>query len=311
MHWYIYLKCIACRNVCVYVCVKETKKKRPMVRDGDRAEREAAVVRGRRVITIMRMDVFIMSCASHSNPSLPLNLPPSFFPSPAQSSSSVCVLHLADGFLTVKLPAHFYSLSREEFGCVHLSHPVPPPPPGATPPPLRPRPVVALGGVMGCGIWVREREARHDSAGSLTGLLTITPHLPLHSVFSDLPLFSCCFYPPSSERPRREKSNFQGTFFHASLCTSIHLSIPFWVPDHKISSTGHCICRGLGHLSDNNSPKNSPEVVKRCHLSFWPYWNFLLCWIQDEIWKYCFWLKYHAPRITFITQVQMSQSTKT
>lgn len=78
-------------------------------------KRDAALVRGRWVITIMRMDVFIMSCVSRSSP------PPThilllllLFHSLAHLSSSVCVLQLVDRDLILTLQPHCYSLSCEE-----------------------------------------------------------------------------------------------------------------------------------------------------------------------------------------------------
>lgn len=165
--------------------------------------------------------------------SFPPSLPPSMplFPSQAHLSSSVCVLHLADRDLISTLLPRCYSLSREEgvFGCV--CHPLLPPPPEAIPPPFVAKARCSYGGVMGCGIWAGEKEPLHDSALSLTGPLAITLHRPTLSALR-LPSISLLFFNlPSSKRQRREKSNFQGTFFHASLCTSIHLSVHSRVPD--------------------------------------------------------------------------------
>lgn len=60
------------------------------------------------------MDVFIMSCVSHSNPSLHISLPPYLFHSLAHLSSSACVLHLADRDLISTLQPRCYSLSHKE-----------------------------------------------------------------------------------------------------------------------------------------------------------------------------------------------------
>ena len=82
----------ACVRVCVCVCVckereRDTERERHRVRESEREggrERErkkdraiergsAAVARGSWVITVMRMDVFIMNSVFHSNPSIPLS----------------------------------------------------------------------------------------------------------------------------------------------------------------------------------------------------------------------------------------------
>jgi len=107
-------------------------------------KRVAALMHGRRVITIMRMDVFIVSCVSHSSPFHPLLLPPSFSPL-AHLSCSVCVLHLADQdlILTLLLCTTLYVWAHAYVS--YLLPPISPPPPQATHQPLWQRPVVAMG----------------------------------------------------------------------------------------------------------------------------------------------------------------------
>lgn len=75
----------------------------------------AALMRGRRVITVMRMDVFIMNCVSHSNPPFHvLVLSPSCFEM-LSSESAGPVRHLdvcgnllsVDGYEHVSLASSF------------------------------------------------------------------------------------------------------------------------------------------------------------------------------------------------------------
>lgn len=103
-HRFIYLRCISedgGRPVCESVG-----------RDGA-AGRDAAPMRGSQVITIMRMDVFIMGCVSRSTPPPPA--PPHYlFHFLAHLSGSVCVLHQADHALISTPRPRSYSLSQEE-----------------------------------------------------------------------------------------------------------------------------------------------------------------------------------------------------
>lgn len=68
----------------------------------------AALVRSRRVISIMRIDVFIMSCVPPSP--LPFLLPPSCSPPLHQLSSYVCIPQPADqDLIPTLLPLHYSS----------------------------------------------------------------------------------------------------------------------------------------------------------------------------------------------------------
>lgn len=195
------------------------------------------------------MDVFIMSCVSHSNPFLLLFLPPYLFPSLAHLSSSVCVLHLADRDLISTLQPRCYSLSREEgvFGrvcvCVYVS------PSSASTTRSHPSTFVAkarcsYGGVMGCGIWAGEKEPLHNSALSLTGPHGDYPPSPLPPR-SQTPLYFPIVFSLPRLRGRGEKNpifrapSFTHPCAHPSICPSTSESQTTRFPPQVIASEEH------------------------------------------------------------------------
>lgn len=112
----------------------------------------------------------------------------------------------------------------------------------------------SYGGVMGCAIQAGEKEPLHDSALSLTGPPAIT--LPLRS--QTLSIF-LLFLASLVQEPEARGIQFSGHPL-SRILVRIHPSIhPLLSPRPlDISSTGHFIRRGLGHLSDNNTLRRSP-----------------------------------------------------
>ena len=218
---------------------------KPMVRDRDRGKREAALVHGRQVITIMRMDVFIMGCVSHSYPSLPLFLPPSLYSSLAHLSSSVCILHLADrDLISTPLP-HCYSFSQEAglFGCACVYVP----PSSSSTTQSHPSTFVAKArcsyGGGSNGVWnlgMRKRATPRFSAFSdrAPGDNPLSP-LPLHSqtllyfpvVFS-LP----CLRGQGERNPIFRAPSFTHPCAHPSICPSTFESQTARFPPQVIAS---------------------------------------------------------------------------
>lgn len=173
------------------------------------------------------MDVFIMSCVSRSNPSLPLFLPPSLHPSLAHLSSSVCVLHLADrDLISTLLSRRLRLVSRRR--CVWgvcvcitllcLHRPKPPHPPWWL------RAGVAMG--EGNGVWnlgQEEKEPLHISALFLTGPSAITVRLRC-LYFLKLPSIFLLFLAPLVREAEAREIQFPGNLLSRTL-VHIHLSV--------------------------------------------------------------------------------------
>lgn len=223
--------CQQCASVCMRLCVQ--RKSEPMVRYIDRGTSEAALVRGRRVITIMRMDVFIMSCVSYSNSFLPIFFHPSFLPwltwVPPHPTSGRLGPHL-------DAPASLASRGR----LVGMCYPFLPAALTAIPSTFEAKASCWFGGLMGCGIWAREKRATPRFSAFSDRAPSNAPPSPL--LLHSHTLFFSCFFSLPCLRGRGERNpifrapSFTHPCAHLSICPSTSESQSSRFPPQVIAS---------------------------------------------------------------------------